>query len=164
MIIDTHTHLLDEKFSADREEVIENLAGNGVCAIVENGTNITDSKKAVLLAQSHKNIYAAVGIHPHDASTATPQIFAELKALTRENKVVAIGEIGLDYHYDFSPREAQRTAPHRTHQRKDEDSGYCRLYQCREIYFAEYFDWCRGAFRGQAFCNSGSHYKGADSG
>lgn len=110
MIIDTHTHLLDEKFSADREEVIENLTGNGVYAIVENGTNITDSKKAVFLAQSHKNIYAAVGIHPHDASTATPQIFAELKALTRENKVVAIGEIGLDYHYDFSPREAQRKA------------------------------------------------------
>ena len=110
MIIDTHTHLLDEKFSADREEVIENLARNGVCAIVENGTNITDSKKAVLLAQSHKNIYAAVGIHPHDASTATPEALKELKLLAKENKVVAIGEIGLDYHYDFSPREAQRTA------------------------------------------------------
>ena len=84
MIIDTHTHLLDEKFSADREEVIENLARNGVCAIVENGTNITDSKKAVLLAQSHKNIYAAVGIHPHDASTATPEALKELKLLAKE--------------------------------------------------------------------------------
>lgn len=110
MIADTHTHLLDEKFSEDMDAVITALADNGVCFIVENGTNTDDSKKAVMLAEKYSNVYAAVGIHPHDAVTLDDSAMEKLRSLASHKKVVAIGEIGLDFHYDFSPRDVQAQA------------------------------------------------------
>lgn len=108
MLFDTHAHLLSEAFDEDREEVIAALSGSGVSSYVECGTNLADSRQTVTLAQSHPGVYAAVGIHPHDASSWEDGTAEALRQLLAEPRVVALGEIGLDYHYDFSPRDVQK--------------------------------------------------------
>src|SRR5437868_12730259 len=75
---------------------------------IGTGTGPPDLEAAIRLADAYPFIYATAGVHPHDASKATPQTFDRLSELMRHSKVVALGEIGLDYHYDFSPREVQR--------------------------------------------------------
>ena len=105
---DTHAHLLSEQFDKDREEVIRRIHQQGVTRMLEAGTNLEDSAKGVALAKAHDFIYAAVGIHPHEAEGAPEDAILRLKALAQEEKCIAIGEIGLDYHYDFSPRERQK--------------------------------------------------------
>lgn len=108
MLFDTHAHLLSDAFDEDRIEIIETLRAQGILGYVECGTDQNDSMRAAALAREYAEVYAAVGVHPHEASsydTVTEHILADL--LT-ERHVVAIGEIGLDYHYDFSPRDRQR--------------------------------------------------------
>ena len=109
-LVDVHSHLQDEKFSADREEVIKRAIQAGVKRMVNAGTSIADSRLAIELAGRHPECLALVGIHPHDASTFTETSIAELRAMASETGVVGIGEIGLDFHYDFSPRELQINA------------------------------------------------------
>ena len=109
-LFDTHTHLLDERFSEDRETVLAKLAEQGIEYIVECSPDIAGSIRAAALAKEHHAVYAAVGIHPHSAQEWDERSKEVLRSLSKEQKVVAIGEIGLDYHYDFSPREAQKTA------------------------------------------------------
>lgn len=106
--IDSHVHLLDERFDADREALIAGLAEQGIVAVIECATDREDIPKAVALAQAHSNVLAAVGIHPHSASEYGEDIEAALAQYYMEGRAVAIGEIGLDYHYDFSPRDVQR--------------------------------------------------------
>lgn len=100
-MIDTHAHLDFENFDEDREEVIRRAFDNGVKAIINIGVDLATSQKSIELAEKYKNIFAAVGFHPHDAeeilSVPSEGDFAELKRLARHKKVVAIGEIGLDY-------------------------------------------------------------------
>ena len=79
-------------------------------AIVNIGTSLSSSRAAVALAEKYDFIYAAVGVHPHDAKTVTPKVLAELRILARHPKVVAVGEIGLDYYRDLAPRDRQRNA------------------------------------------------------
>lgn len=110
MVFDTHAHLLSEDFDEDREAVITGLSAEGVSGYVECGTNLEDSRQAAALAAAHPGVYAAAGVHPHDAKTWSPEVAAGIEALLGEPKVVALGEIGLDYHYDFSPREVQKEA------------------------------------------------------
>jgi TatD DNase family protein len=100
MLIDSHCHLDDEQFDADREEVIARARDAGVGELLAIGL-----EAAVRLAESRPGIRAAVGIHPHEASKAD---FGAWRALLAHPKVVAVGEIGLDYHYNFSPPEVQR--------------------------------------------------------
>jgi TatD DNase family protein len=100
MLIDSHCHLDDEQFDADREEVIARARAAGVGELLAIGL-----EAAARLAESHAAIRAAVGIHPHEASKAD---FDALRVLLAHPKVVAAGEIGLDYHYNFSPPETQR--------------------------------------------------------
>jgi TatD DNase family protein len=109
-LIDTHTHLDFPQFDSDREQVIERAANAGVKAIVNVGTDLTSSRAAVALAEAYPQIYAAVGVHPHDAKTMTGEMLEELRALASHPKVVAIGEIGLDFYRDLSPRDKQRQA------------------------------------------------------
>jgi TatD DNase family protein len=109
-LFDTHGHLLDERFDADREALIAELPAQGVVGFVEIGTDIAESAKAAALAARVDYIYAAVGVHPHEAKDAPDDYLDRLRALARQPKVVAIGEIGLDYHYDFSPRDVQKKA------------------------------------------------------
>lgn len=110
MIIDSHAHLNSEEYDADRDEVLRRATDAGVEAIVVPGTTVTSSRQALALAGEHENVYACVGIHPHDASTATAEALTQIEELSKSDRVVAIGEIGLDYHYDMSPRDAQRDA------------------------------------------------------
>jgi len=109
-LVDSHCHLDDEKFAADLEAVIERAQAAGVESLMAIGTGNgpPDLEVAIRLADRYPCFYATVGVHPHDAAKATPATFEHLRALLHHPKVLAIGEIGLDYHYDFSPREVQR--------------------------------------------------------
>ena len=107
-LLDTHAHLLSEKFDEDRQALIAALPEQGITGLIEVGTDIETSEKAAQLASEVDYIYAAIGVHPHDAGEMQSDDIENLTALAKRPKVVAIGEIGLDYHYDFSPREVQR--------------------------------------------------------
>ena len=107
MLIDSHAHLEMKEFNSDREEVIERARQAGVSHIVTVGTNLALSRKALSLARKHENIYATVGVHPHDVARADNKTFDELCEISRDPKVVAYGEIGLDFFRNISPREKQ---------------------------------------------------------
>lgn len=110
MLADSHCHLDHEQFNADRDAVIERALEAGIERMVAIGTGDgpPDLEIGIRLADRYPAIYATVGVHPHDASKAGPETFRQLAELLRHPKVVALGEIGLDYHYDFSPRQVQR--------------------------------------------------------
>lgn len=107
-IFDSHAHYTDSAFDDDRHPLLAFLPKAGVCGIINCGTDIKDSKESVLLSHKYDFMYAAVGIHPHEAGNTEDCYLAQLSELLEDRKVVAIGEIGLDYHYDFSPREIQK--------------------------------------------------------
>ena len=109
-LIDSHAHLDFRQFDIDRDAVIERARSAGLVAIVNVGASLDSSRAAVALAEQHDFIYATVGVHPHDAKRVTPGVLDELRALARHPKVVAVGEIGLDYYRDLSPRPVQRRA------------------------------------------------------
>jgi TatD DNase family protein len=109
-MIDSHAHLTDEKFAEEVEAVVARAREAGVEATVTVGTDLTDSAAAVEIAARYPDVFATVGIHPHAASTADEAALSRIRELAAAPRVVAIGETGLDYHYDFSPREAQRAA------------------------------------------------------
>jgi len=110
MFIDSHAHLTSREFDADRRDVIVRALDAGVACIVSPGTTVDDSRRAVSLAQDASAVFACVGIHPHEARTADDEALRAIEELSLEPKVVAIGEIGLDFHYDYSPRESQERA------------------------------------------------------
>ncbi len=107
MFIDSHAHLTSEQFTNDRDDVIKRALEAKVHCIINPATDLDDSKRAIALAERHEGVYACVGFHPHDAKKADDKSLLEIEELSKHPKVVAIGEIGLDYHYDFSPREKQ---------------------------------------------------------
>ncbi|MBU5668716.1 TatD family hydrolase [Peptoniphilus sp. MSJ-1] len=107
-MIDSHTHLDDEAFEEDREEIIKSLKDNGIELVINNSSDKESIENSVKLANKYDNIYAAIGIHPHDAKTYNEEIENRIIELSKNEKVVAIGEIGLDYYYDNSPRDVQR--------------------------------------------------------
>jgi TatD DNase family protein len=107
--IDSHAHLFFTDYTDDLPAVLARAKEAGVSSIIVPGTDVKSSREAVMLAEQYENIFACVGIHPHEVSKASHQDLAEIQTLSENPKVVAIGEIGLDYHYDFSPREMQRT-------------------------------------------------------
>ncbi len=109
-LADSHCHLDDAAFDADREEAVERALAAGVSVMLAIGTGKgpPDLEAGIRLAERYPFLYATVGVHPHDAAKATEETFARLKELAGHPKVVAIGEIGLDYHYDFSPRDVQQ--------------------------------------------------------
>ena len=110
-LVDSHCHLDDEQFAADRDATIERARAAGIERMMAIGTGggPPDLEVAIRLTAQYAFIYATVGVHPHDAAKATPETFARLAELASHPKVLAIGEIGLDYHYDFSPRDVQRS-------------------------------------------------------
>ena len=108
MYIDSHAHIFFEDYKSDLDDVLKRAREAGVEAIVVPGTTLETSEEAVRLAGQHDDVYATVGIHPHEASKSTPEVLKRIEELSLNPKVVAIGEIGLDYHYDFSPRDIQR--------------------------------------------------------
>jgi TatD DNase family protein len=109
-LTDSHCHLDDKQFDVDREETIRRALDAGVEKMLAIGTGDgpPDLECAVRLAEAHSFVYATIGVHPHDAKKASAETFDRMRELAKHEKVLAIGEIGLDYHYDFSPRDVQR--------------------------------------------------------
>jgi TatD DNase family protein len=108
-LIDSHAHLDDRAFDKDRAALIAGLFAERI-GVINVGADLRSSEAAVRLAERHRGIWATVGVHPHDARTMTPAVLRELEDLATSPKVVAIGEIGLDYYRDLSPRDLQRKA------------------------------------------------------
>ena len=107
-VFDSHCHLDDEKFDADREEAYRRMLKAGVTRCVCVGSDLPSSRRCIALAAGHPGVYAAAGVHPHEAKDAPEDYLDQLEDLLKRDRVVALGEIGLDYYYDLSPRDAQR--------------------------------------------------------
>lgn len=108
MLFDTHTHLDDARFDEDRNEVIQKIRDAGVMLAVNIGADLKSSKAAVALADQYDFIYASVGVHPEDVMSLAEGDMETLRSLAQHEKVVAVGEIGLDYHYDDVPKDVQK--------------------------------------------------------
>lgn len=110
MLIDSHCHIDGDAFDADRDEVVRRALDAGVVAMLNVGTGdptTDDFRRAVAVAEEYENVYASVGVHPHDAKLYDDKAEAHLIELAESEKVIAWGEIGLDYYYDHSPRDVQ---------------------------------------------------------
>jgi len=109
-LIDTHSHLTFDSLIQDIDGVVARSKAAGVTSWLTVGTDPQQNRKAIELADKFENMYASVGIHPHDAKDLTADTLTELKELAQSEKVVAIGETGLDFHYNFSPQPDQKRA------------------------------------------------------
>ncbi len=157
-LIDTHCHLTFDDLSGDIDAVIERSIAAGVTGWITIGTDPQQNQKAVELAERYENIYAAVAIHPHDAKTVTADTIDELKKLAQNEKVVAIGETGLDYHYNYSLRVDQRRV-FAQHLEIAVDLNLPVLIHCREAFdeTMQILDDCAGSVKKVVLhCFSGS--------
>ena len=107
-IFDSHAHYDDDRFEVDRHEVLGSLADKGVGYVCNAACDLSSARAGIALADRYDFVYCSAGVHPHEAEAAPDDLEGQLTALARHPKVRAIGEIGLDYHYDFSPRPKQR--------------------------------------------------------
>lgn len=154
-MIDSHTHYDDRRFDYDRHELLPSLGGQGIEFVINIGADMKTSKKSVSLAEQYTFVYAAIGVHPHDAKSMHDEDFGTLRHLSEHDKVVAIGEIGLDYHYDHSPRDVQRK---RFEQQLElaADIGFPVVIHSREA-CADTWDMLSGSgLKGVIHCYSGS--------
>lgn len=108
MFVDAHAHLDDEALSSREEEILAAAKEAGVGVIVNASSDLASSERSVALASRRKEVYAVIGVHPHEASAYSDETEKALFRLAENEKVVAFGEIGLDYHYDLSPRDVQK--------------------------------------------------------
>ena len=110
--IETHCHLDDGQFEAERDAVVERALEAGISMLVSIGTGDgpPDLEAGIRMAEAYEPVYASVGVHPHDASRASEETWAAMRDLAAHPKVLILGEMGLDFHYDHSPREVQRGA------------------------------------------------------
>ena len=107
MLVDTHAHLDMPHFDADRDAVVARAAAAGVTRIVTIASDLPSSRAAIALAARYPGVYATVGVHPNSAAEWEPTTLDELRELAAHHRVVAIGEIGLDYYWDAAPRDVQ---------------------------------------------------------
>ena len=107
MIIDTHAHLNDPDLYPRAHEIYDGMEANNLAAIINVGYDEESSDLAVELAEKYDKFFAVVGLHPHDLSKSTPDLYDKFKKAAENKKVLAIGEVGLDFHYDLSPRDVQ---------------------------------------------------------
>ena len=147
MLFDTHAHMDDRAFDEDREELLASLPGAGLALVMNPGCSLASSYNAVKLANTYDYIYAAVGSHPDVADEVNSDVLEQYRTLVRENpKVKAIGEIGLDYHYEDIPREIQLKAfrmqmelarelnlPAIVHEREAHDDGMKVVHDFPEV-------------------------------
>ena len=108
MIFDTHAHYDDNRFNEDRDTLLAEMPARSVCGIVNAGSDLNSSRAGIAIAARYNYMWAAAGIHPHEAEDAPADFETELRALLSMPRVVAVGEMGLDYHYDLSPRDIQK--------------------------------------------------------
>jgi TatD DNase family protein len=133
MLIDTHCHLNSPRFADDLPETIARAQQAGVTQMIVVGYDVPSSEEAVELAERHAPIFAAVAVHPHDSKDYSTAAQARLRELAAHPKVVAIGEIGLDFHYDFSPVESQFAA-FRAQLALAREASLPVIIHCREAY------------------------------
>ncbi|MBS3902444.1 MAG: TatD family hydrolase [Dethiobacter sp.] len=107
-LIDTHAHLTDNRFARDLDEVLLRAEESGISAMINVGYDLPSSRRCVALAAKREMLFATVGIHPHEAAKVGEQALAQLRQLALSGKVVALGEMGLDYYYNHSPRDLQQ--------------------------------------------------------
>ena len=110
MLFDTHAHLNDRAFDPDRDELIQGLPDKGVNLVMNAGCNLESSRECVAMAETYPHLYASVGSHPDSADEVNDTVLEEYRLLCKHDKVKAIGEIGLDYHYEDIPRHIQQKA------------------------------------------------------
>lgn len=108
MYFESHAHYDDGRFKNDREEILNLLPSCGIDYVINVGCDMKSSRESIKMAEKYDYIYAAVGVHPHDAENMKESDLDELRQMSNHKKVVAIGEIGLDFYYDNSPRDIQR--------------------------------------------------------
>lgn len=108
MIFESHCHLDDNRFDGDREAVVSGFRAQGISTVLNVGYDLGSSARSIALAKRFPEIFAAVGIHPHDAAGVTEEDWGRLRELAGSAKVVALGEMGLDYYRDLSPRTVQK--------------------------------------------------------
>ena len=109
MIFDTHTHYDDRAYGNSADELIRRILSTNVTGFIAVGANLKRSRASVKIAEKYSSVYASVGIHPHDVDSLPPDYLAQLEVMAKSSKVVAIGETGLDYHYEGYNREKQIT-------------------------------------------------------
>jgi len=112
MYFDTHAHYDDKRFDDDRDELLSSMRDGGIAMILNAGSDMRSSEFGLKLTDKYDFMYASVGIHPHDSKTMTAVTISMLEDLLKHPKAMAVGEIGLDYHYDFSPRDIQKKRFH----------------------------------------------------
>ncbi|MBA4372902.1 MAG: radical SAM protein [Thermodesulfovibrio sp.] len=132
-LIDTHCHLEMIQFDEDRDEMIRRARAAGIGTMITIGSDLEATAKAVTLAENDGSIFASVGVHPHEAKLVDADALNKLKEWTSHPKVVAIGETGLDYHYDHSPRDLQRDI-FRKHLELAAETGLPAIIHCREAW------------------------------
>ncbi|MGQ9552578.1 MAG: TatD family hydrolase [Anaerolineae bacterium] len=167
-LADTHAHLSDECFDADRQAVLQRARAAGVMLMVDVGADLASSGKAVALASEDEAVWAAVGVHPHEAAGFGEGELAMLRELANCPRVVAIGEIGLDFYRDLSPRQKQRDALEMQLALAGE-LGKPVLVHCRDAYpqVLESIRHWQGRIRGVLHCFSGTEealYQALDQG
>lgn len=108
MIVDSHAHYDDEQFDTDRADVLERIQQQGVTRVINPSSNLYSAQKCIELSENYDFLYCAVGIHPHDSVELSEESLKNIRKLASFKKVIAIGEVGLDYHYDFSPVDIQK--------------------------------------------------------
>jgi len=109
MLVDTHAHLNLPEYDSDRNDVVKRAEQAGVVAVLDVATDIRSSRRSLEISGQFNEVYSAIGIHPHEAAKSEQADRMELKSLLENPRVLAVGEIGLDYHYDFSPRNVQKS-------------------------------------------------------
>ncbi len=110
LLVDSHAHLDGQQFANDLNKIVERATANGISHILTIGCDLESSENSIKVAEKYENIFAAVGVHPHDATEINAEALQQLKSMLAQPKVVALGEIGLDYYRDRSPRDIQRNA------------------------------------------------------
>ena len=108
MFFDTHAHYDDDRFDEDRDSLLDSMPESGVSLIINAGSSVNNSRRGLQIAERYPFIYASIGVHPHDAKEMDDDSIAELRELLRAPKALAVGEIGLDYHYTLSEVEVQK--------------------------------------------------------
>ncbi|HPR77509.1 MAG TPA: TatD family hydrolase, partial [Candidatus Limiplasma sp.] len=107
-LFDSHCHLEDERFEGQVDEVLARMQAAGVARCILAGSDLESSERIALLAGRYPNVYGVVGVHPHEAMSFNDTALTRLEALLHKPHIIGVGEIGLDYYYDFSPRDMQR--------------------------------------------------------
>lgn len=108
MFFDSHAHFIDDRFGEDRDEVLNDLKNHDVCYVINVASDLKTSYEGIQLSNKYEWIFPSVGIHPHDVVNYNESNIEEIKVLCKNEKVVAIGEIGLDYYYEYSPKDMQK--------------------------------------------------------